>query len=296
MKAAFVIAAGLSVVAPTVAVAGHADGADEFDDPGLSPSDAAPDPTPSSTKHQQPTPEAVRVYDEGLRQFRAGSYDKAIELLKAAYDQAPVPTLLYDLGQAYRLKGDCAQALGAYQRFLATGPAGRARTLTEARVTDMQRCRDRSADPTGAPRSPESAGIRQQGVSDTTAGSRAVLLRPVTPLGIGSLPASTPVDSTPRLITVSHPPSDDGTTNKAFRRRAGATAGAVAVILGASSGYFAWRASEMSDQVSDAFTPGRTWEDARASDRAGRWDDRLALATGAAALVAAGITAWMLWK
>jgi tetratricopeptide (TPR) repeat protein len=271
MKAALVIAVGLGVLAPTVAVAGQTDAADELDDPGPPPPATTADPTPLETKHQQPTPEAVRLYDEGLRQFGAGSYDKAIELLKAAYDQAPVPTLLYDLGQAYRLRGDCAQALGAYQRFLATGPTGRARDLTEARVTDMKRCRDRSADPTGH--------------------------RPATRPGIDRLPASSAAESTtPHLIESSPPASEDAGAKRAFRRRAAAMAGASAVILGASSGYFAWRASEMSDQVSGVFTPGRSWEEARQSDRAGRWDDRLALATGVAALVAAGIAAWMLWK
>jgi tetratricopeptide (TPR) repeat protein len=60
---------------------------------------------------------ARALYAEGDTHFRLAEYDQAITLFKEAYRLEPAPGLLFNLGQAYRLKGDCHQALWFYEKF-----------------------------------------------------------------------------------------------------------------------------------------------------------------------------------
>src|SRR5262249_4158138 len=69
--------------------------------------------------------QAKRDVKAGLAAQAAGKYDDAIALYKKAYDAVPHPELLFDLGQAYRLKGDFESALVYYRRYLAVAPNGR---------------------------------------------------------------------------------------------------------------------------------------------------------------------------
>jgi len=61
----------------------------------------------------------------GLEAQNAGRYDEAIALYKKAYDAVPHPEILFNLAQAYRLKGDADNALDHYQRYLRVEPDGR---------------------------------------------------------------------------------------------------------------------------------------------------------------------------
>jgi len=229
---------------------------------------------PLAAGNRPPDPQtnvdAVRLYDEGLLYFRIGEYDRAIESLKAAYLKAPMPALLYNLGQAFRLKGNCAEALAFYQRFLATGPVSRDRTLAEARIADVQRCaasaRDETTRASAVPRPPPALAAAN----------------PATPVALISTKPSTPATGTQRM---------------SGRRRAGVVTAVAAAVLASSSGYFAWCASQASDDVSGVFVPRGTWTDAASdADRAGVRNDRLALASGAAAAVTAAVAGWLLWK
>src|SRR6266700_4342284 len=100
-------------------------------------------------------PEARRLYDEGLEQFRAGNYDAAIAKLEASYARTPAPMLLYDLAQAHRLRRDCARALDLYRRFLQTGPSEALRARAQARVTEMELCAATAVAAVGAPSAPQ---------------------------------------------------------------------------------------------------------------------------------------------
>jgi hypothetical protein len=71
------------------------------------------------------TDQAKRDVAAGLAAQSAGNYDEAIALYKKAFDAVPHPEILFDLGQAYRLKGDAETALGYYRRYLAVAPSGR---------------------------------------------------------------------------------------------------------------------------------------------------------------------------
>lgn len=238
-----------------------------------------------------PTSEAVRLYDEGLRHFRAGSYDRAIALLLEAYEQAPIPALLYDLAQAYRLAGDCVRARSAYQRFLATGPTGRARALAEARIGELGQCTDRPPEVKApapltrvGPGAPSwSNAAPDLGTASTDGPSRRE--------GAGRADGAGAALRLQEILPAAPPPA-----TPREHRRVALVSSVASAVLGVTSVYFAWHATKMSEEVSAAFTPGGTWDDVRDADRTGRWDDRWAVATGVSALVAAGVAAWAFWK
>lgn len=61
---------------------------------------------------------AARLYDEGQRHYNLGEYDQAIEKFRQSYYLSNEPLLLFNIGQALRLKGDCGQALHSYRAYL----------------------------------------------------------------------------------------------------------------------------------------------------------------------------------
>ena len=65
---------------------------------------------------------ARRLRRAALAHYRDGAYAEAARDFRAAYEIEAEAELLYALGQALRLAGDCAGAIDAYQDFLITGP------------------------------------------------------------------------------------------------------------------------------------------------------------------------------
>lgn len=68
---------------------------------------------------------AKQYVTDGLKAQSAGRYDEAISLYNKAYELVPHPELLFNLGQAHRLKGEKAVALNYYQKYLAVDSKGR---------------------------------------------------------------------------------------------------------------------------------------------------------------------------
>lgn len=82
--------------------------------------------------------EQARVlYDEGLRHFNVAEYDDAITAFKSSYLHSGDASLLFNVGQAYRLKGDCDQAMRFYKNFLREKPDA---TNKEEVETAMHKC------------------------------------------------------------------------------------------------------------------------------------------------------------
>jgi len=69
------------------------------------------------------TVKAKQLYDEGLRHFNVAEYPQAIESWKQAYLISKKPLLLFNIGQAYRLSGDCAQAMTFYDNYQNAEPS-----------------------------------------------------------------------------------------------------------------------------------------------------------------------------
>lgn len=62
--------------------------------------------------------EALRLRRKALESYNQGKYAEAAREFRAAHALAPDPEMLYALGQALRLSGDCAGAIEAYEAFL----------------------------------------------------------------------------------------------------------------------------------------------------------------------------------
>lgn len=83
---------------------------------------------------------ARALADRGRAAHDARDYAGAISAFTEAYALAPAAGLLFNLAQAYRLKGACDDASLMYRRYLATGPAEDARVLAELHLAAVERC------------------------------------------------------------------------------------------------------------------------------------------------------------
>jgi len=89
------------------------------------PADARPQTPPRRAAAPAPRRPSARAlaaakaaFRQGRAYYEAGAYLDAIKEYRRAYALAPLPLLLFNIGQAYRLKGDKARAITAYQRYL----------------------------------------------------------------------------------------------------------------------------------------------------------------------------------
>jgi tetratricopeptide (TPR) repeat protein len=65
---------------------------------------------------------AKQLYDEGLRHYQVAEYKQAIDSWKEAYLISKKPLLLFNIGQAYRLSGDCKTAQTFYDNYTEAEP------------------------------------------------------------------------------------------------------------------------------------------------------------------------------
>jgi tetratricopeptide (TPR) repeat protein len=199
------------------------------------------------------------------RHFDLGEYDEAIAAYRAAYRHEPRPGLLYNLGQAYRLAGDCVTATTMYRNYLRLEPATRYRALVEEHLEELAPCtRERIAD--GA--TPAS----HEGASATA-------------------PPAAPAAPRPRAGPV-EPPVGAGRT----RRQRGLVVAGGGVLLAGAGAYFALDARRAAGEVSRGFREGGRWEELAAIDARGRraqWLGAGLLAAGGAALVTGTTLYWL---
>jgi hypothetical protein len=74
---------------------------------------------------------AKAKFEEGLRHYQQGDYAQAVAAWEASYALVPAPLLLFNLGNAHRLNGDCPTAVSYYDRYLADDPNGPKRAEAE---------------------------------------------------------------------------------------------------------------------------------------------------------------------
>jgi tetratricopeptide (TPR) repeat protein len=85
--------------------------------------------------------QARALAERGRIAHDRGDYPAAIAAFTEAYALAPSPALLFDLAQAYRLAGRCADAAVMYRRYLANDPDPEARALAETQLEAVEHCR-----------------------------------------------------------------------------------------------------------------------------------------------------------
>lgn len=76
----------------------------------------------------------------GNKHFELAEYDAAIADFKEAYRIADAPGYLYNIAQAYRLKGDCRNAVTFYKNFLRRQPDAPNAAKVRERITEMEAC------------------------------------------------------------------------------------------------------------------------------------------------------------
>ncbi len=112
--------------------------------------DAQPDPaSPDSTSESQRA-EAKKLTDEAIAAQEAKDYDAALALYMKAYQLVPHPTLLFNIGQAYRLAGNLDQAELFYRRYLELDPDGPNAPVAREFIASLLASRPASLEPTPA--------------------------------------------------------------------------------------------------------------------------------------------------
>lgn len=102
---------------------------------------------PVATLHAQTTPdesmdvEAHALFEAGRTAFAAGRFADALGHFQRAYDLSHRGALLYNIGQCHdRLRHD-AEALTAFQGYLAAEPQAEQRAEVEARIAILEQAR-----------------------------------------------------------------------------------------------------------------------------------------------------------
>jgi len=97
-------------------------------------------PTDGQDKAKDLTLTARDLSDQGLRQYQRGELDNAIESFMGAFALSNNSGLLFNVAQAYRLKGDCGHAKDYYRRYLDAAPDSALRPSVERRLIEMEGC------------------------------------------------------------------------------------------------------------------------------------------------------------
>jgi tetratricopeptide (TPR) repeat protein len=92
-------------------------------------------------------------YEQGTTHFNLGEYAEAAEAFRRAYELSKAPGLLFNLGQAHRLRGgpgSCKAALLVYESYVRLDPNGRFRASAEKYIAEMQACAKAEAESAAA--------------------------------------------------------------------------------------------------------------------------------------------------
>ncbi|HEX3760555.1 MAG TPA: hypothetical protein VHW23_17695 [Kofleriaceae bacterium] len=198
---------------------------------GAQPASPAPDDSAKAT-------EAAALYDEGKRYFDIGEYPQAIASWKRSYLLSSAPLLLFNIAQAYRLSGNCAQANRFYLNYRRAEPHPRNGAELDKAMARCAGVEPATGDASDAP---------PAGAAAPPAGAAPVALPPA-PQTAPATDAGSHTDAAPPATHAQavEPPSGRGL------RIAGLVTGAVGVAALAASGLYAIGARQDSDTVSGA--------------------------------------------
>ncbi len=78
-------------------------------------------------------------YQRATRAYDLQKFPEAIEEYKKAYEIGGDPPMLYNIGQAYRLNDQPAEAISFYRRYLQRSPNARNREDVERKIADQEK-------------------------------------------------------------------------------------------------------------------------------------------------------------
>ena len=94
----------------------------------------------SSSALAQPAQDPAALEASGNKHFQLAEYDAAIKDFKEAFRISDSPGYLYNIAQAYRLKGDCREAATFYKNYLRRVPDAPNNSKVRDRVKEMEDC------------------------------------------------------------------------------------------------------------------------------------------------------------
>ena len=215
---------------------------------------------------------AAALFDEGKRHFDIAEYSAAVATWKQAYLLSNEPLLLFNIGQAYRLAGNCAEANRFYLNYKRIVPK-------PANTVEL-----------------DAAMAKCAGVEPATGESEA--LPPTT--GEPKPPEPKPEPPRPPPVATQAPapaPVPPATVDEGSNLRStGLIVGGAGVALGATAVFFALQASSHASTVESQ--PNRTtWSPTLANEQStGQRDQTVSrvLGIGGVVAIAAGATMWWL--
>jgi tetratricopeptide (TPR) repeat protein len=98
---------------------------------------AAADPATAETPATEPDTDARRLFAQGQVHYSLGEYEQAITAFRRAYELSKAPGLLFNVAQAYRLNGDCKQALEVYRHFTRLVPDSEYRLEADTHIAAL---------------------------------------------------------------------------------------------------------------------------------------------------------------
>lgn len=85
------------------------------------------------------TPKARARIKRARALYDAGHHDRAVAEYLAAYEAAPVPDILFNVGQIWRTKPNLPKAIAAYEQYLEAAPEGRHADDAKAHIQALYR-------------------------------------------------------------------------------------------------------------------------------------------------------------
>jgi len=108
----------------------------------------------------QAAPTAEELFNAGQSAYDEGNFMLAVERWQESFRLSREPAIYFNIGQAYRLAGDCERALTNYRRFIAADPTSERRAIADELVSELeQKCG------TPAPNSPVAKTVERKATS-----------------------------------------------------------------------------------------------------------------------------------
>jgi tetratricopeptide (TPR) repeat protein len=224
---------------------------------------------------------AKQLYDEGFRHFNVAEYPQAIESWKQAYLISKKPLLLFNIAQAYRLSGDCKQAMTFYDNYQNSETSIKNQDELDQAIAA---CKAADAKPADA-KPVEPKPVEPKPIETTP----AITTPPTPPITETHPIAPPPVQQTPVQPA---PPPAEPTASSNSRRQIGLIVGIAGVVAEGGAVLFALQGKA---KASDAENVAMWDQHAMDLQSAGQRDNKLAWGFGIAggAAIAAGVVLYV---
>jgi tetratricopeptide (TPR) repeat protein len=90
----------------------------------------------SATESQQS--EARALFEKARRQYEVGQFEEALDNFSLAYERAPLPGFLFNIGQCHRNLGHPQRATFAFRQYLRLAPDAPDRAAVEKLIQDLE--------------------------------------------------------------------------------------------------------------------------------------------------------------